>query len=458
MFPTGSSSFPTGSENDMAAKLTNEQCWEVSPSLFGYAATIFYRNHALKRLVRQRFRDRYPYLEMNSMFREKVGSHDGYQIFKEMFRCLVNFNATVRITTVPKDNDKDRVIGCVPFLDMVCQLSFAMDMRKWMRRHGVWLERNGDLHKTLLHQKDISTLDLSTASDLVQKLLIEALWPDHMWKFLKILRPTVFEYELDGEKGYHTPAMYAPMGTGMTFDVMSFTLLALLRNDRSATVFGDDIITKKPEEALKILRDSGLKVNEEKSFISGKFRESCGGYWHDDIGLLTSYDFLYPKDACDEFTIINKMSMIIQADQISSELKELFIHARNKLLSTYPALSFGEATLELDSSCIRGFSRDQFYFEPMKQPQKGCRNGNKEKRDTSFKDWLSSKRQEYQREVTVTLKLVKEATTSGVKICPHVLVVSHLLRGVVDITQKDNTQIYGRVVETFSNRHRGNSG
>lgn len=89
---------------------------------------------------------------------------------------------------------------------------------------------------------------------------------------------------------------FAPMGSAVTFPVQSivFAILALwgvklhegtesnlsnLRKDMERiTVFGDDIIA--PNAAYQtislVLNECGLKVNSDKSFSEGFFRESCG--------------------------------------------------------------------------------------------------------------------------------------------------------------------------------------
>lgn len=355
--PSGASARPFGDEQDIAVKLTELDNWEISPQLVEYATQIVWSNHALKRIVRQRFRERYPYLELNEHFRRKVGVN-GYKIFKEMFKCLLTYNSVSRVETVPKDNNEDRVITCEPLWDMICQLSFMADMRDHMRtRLGYDVNTRGDLHKTLIPH-DVATIDLSKASDFVSWELIRNVWPENMVRFLTILRPEVLFAQLGTEEVYHSLHMFAPMGTGVTFDVMTFSLLALLRGDKSASVFGDDIIVKQEyvNEALQAIEDAGLVVNRAKSFFKGSFRESCGGMYHDDTGYIVSYDIRWPETVVDVVTTINKLSLILAAKQVSFEVEGILARARDDLATTMPRDVFAARSLELSSSCVTGFN------------------------------------------------------------------------------------------------------
>lgn len=355
--PSGASARPNGREENVFVKLMEQDNWEVSPELFDYAFNIVWHNHALKRLVRARFRARYPYLTMNEAFREKHG-HNGYAIFKEQFRCLVTFNAVARVETVPKDNSEDRVITCEPLWSMVCQLSWMRDVREHIRQKlGYDINSRADLHKTLLPHK-VATIDLSKASDFVTWELVRNLWPTNIVGQLAALRPSVVSYKHDGEVCYHPLQMYAPMGNGTTFDVMTLTLLAMLRFDPSASVFGDDIIVKQHsvQRARLALNAAGLVVNDKKSFFEGYFRESCGGMYHDDIGYITSFDVTYPETICDVIAICNKLGLILKAGQISFEMAGMLEEARNSLLGTLPRVVFAVKPLELTASYVTGLT------------------------------------------------------------------------------------------------------
>lgn len=60
---------------------------------------------------------------------------------------------------------------------------------------------------------------------------------------------------------------------------------------RTVSVFGDDIIC--PTDCAKSVTAAlvffGFKLNEEKSFVSGKFRESCGGDYFKGLDMRPHY-------------------------------------------------------------------------------------------------------------------------------------------------------------------------
>lgn len=349
--PSGASAKPY-TYDDIALKLSKLENWEVSPRLFTYAFNIVWSNHALKKLVRTKFREKFPYLTMNEAFREKHG-RNGYAIFREQFKCLVTFRGTSRVETVPKNNSEDRVITCEPLWDMICQLSFMGDMRHTMRTVlGIDIRYRAELHGTLLPHKK-ATIDLKTASDLHHKELIRMIWGP-MWRYLGVLRPEIVE--VGGE--YYPLNMFAPMGTGVTFDVMTVTLLALLRTDRSVSVFGDDIICSEEfaPKAVEILESVNLVVNKEKSFLAGKFKESCGSMYHQDVGYIVSYDIRWPESLCDVITTCNKLKLILQAKQISFHLEGILENHLLLLLETLPRVVFADVELSLSSEVVTGWS------------------------------------------------------------------------------------------------------
>jgi hypothetical protein len=81
------------------------------------------------------------------------------------------------------------------------------------------------------------------------------------------------------------------MGNGFTFELQSlifysaiqavFELCPKLGVDRRCRVYGDDIIVPTPHARplIELLSFLGFKTNEEKSFIDGPFRESCGKHY-----------------------------------------------------------------------------------------------------------------------------------------------------------------------------------
>jgi len=83
---------------------------------------------------------------------------------------------------------------------------------------------------------------------------------------------------------------FSSMGNGYTFELESLIFLAIAiyatggYNGSEVTVYGDDIII--PQSATTRCIDTlnlvGFSVNRSKSFLAGRFFESCGSDWFDN--------------------------------------------------------------------------------------------------------------------------------------------------------------------------------
>jgi hypothetical protein len=150
-----------------------------------------------------------------------------------------------------------------------------------------------DINKKLAKQGSIdgcnATIDLSDASDHIHYDLVKQLLPPQVFRTLDLIRSSHFE--VNGEVRRFN--MISSMGNGFTFSLMTLLLTSLLdvflRTHKTKYipnrdgVFGDDIIlpSEHAAEFCEVLSAFGLKVNLNKSFLTGPFRESCGGdYLH----------------------------------------------------------------------------------------------------------------------------------------------------------------------------------
>jgi len=161
---------------------------------------------------------------------------------------------------------------------------------------------NRDLARRGSARGDLGTLDLSEASDRVHILHVRALchgFPS-LWEGLQATRSTKAEVPALGLSLWSLNK-YASMGSALCFPIeaMVFTTAIFLgleeqlkrplnRKDvlsyrGKVRVYGDDIIV--PVDSVYFVLDSlarlGFKVNVNKSFWRGKFRESCGGDFYD---------------------------------------------------------------------------------------------------------------------------------------------------------------------------------
>jgi hypothetical protein len=147
---------------------------------------------------------------------------------------------------------------------------------------------NGRIAKAASRNRRFATLDMKEASDRLSAKLVSVLFGD-LYKYFDACRAQ--RYYVLGENNsvldedvIHS---YAPMGNATTFPVQSLVFWAICvaslqrqghRQPGAVFVFGDDIEvpTECAQGVIDDLESFGLVVNREKSFIHGRFRESCG--------------------------------------------------------------------------------------------------------------------------------------------------------------------------------------
>lgn len=213
-------------------------------------------------------------------------------------------SGVAKLLVVPKDSTSLRTITAEPVVKQFFQQGLNAKLRIQIKRCRI-LSSCLALSDQSVNQKlaligsrndEYSTLDLSSASDLLSVDTVRNAFHN---------RPVFLQYAFmsrsaDVSSGIATDRnslkKFAGMGNALTFPVQSvtFALLAIcaildqgrieptyrnvLRAARRVRVFGDDIIvdTKSVHSVVDWLTTFGLKVNQKKSFLNGKFKESCG--------------------------------------------------------------------------------------------------------------------------------------------------------------------------------------
>lgn len=341
VFPTGEGATTSHGRKDLYYKLESTRYWECSPQSFPYVARIFYGNTHMKRLVKGKFYElvkeelSWTRAHASAWLYRKNGKR-GFNSFKTMLSYLVTLRDTSRMTTVPKDNSKDRVITCEPLLTMICQLSVMRDMRRALAKAtGLDLTVMQDWHGAKLRMGH-ATIDFKNASNQVWLSVVRDMIPDPLRGILLALRTGVTEY--NGQ--YHHFNMFSPMGCGLTFDVMTLLLLGVSRSfDANATVFGDDVMMKADvaQDFCEFIRKFGFEINTSKTFTEGNFRESCGHFADlTNDTLIKSFDLKRPSNTSEHFAAINKLRVIIDANQVTPSLRRLLLKTWYALLETVP--------------------------------------------------------------------------------------------------------------------------
>lgn len=212
------------------------------------------------------------------------------ELFGSLFAARVKLCTANQITMVPKTAKVHRTIAIEPLLNGYIQKGIDVYLRKRLKRHGLDLgdqESNSALAKlgSLGGRDPYCTIDLSSASDSISIELVRDMLP---WDWFDLLNRTRSpSYESIWGNGHYEK--FVSMGNGFCFplETLIFASLAYAVNkvsrgndplDQGFRVYGDDIVVHQHAALLllEVLKYLGFKHNEDKTFLFGPFRESCG--------------------------------------------------------------------------------------------------------------------------------------------------------------------------------------
>lgn len=192
--------------------------------------------------------------------------------------------------TVPKNSQIDRVACKEPEINMLAQKSVGDYIRAKLLRTGINLNDQTINQKLALEgskHRTLATIDLSSASDSISRMLVSRLLPAGWFVLLDAIRSK--ETCIDGV--WKEPNMFSSMGNGFTFELESLIFYALARScafytgeSGSLSVYGDDIIVPGALAPflINVLGFCGFKTNVKKTHFktSDPFRESCGKHYY----------------------------------------------------------------------------------------------------------------------------------------------------------------------------------
>lgn len=192
---------------------------------------------------------------------------------------------------VAKNAKIDRSIIVEPTLNTLVQKGIGKFLRERLLRFGINLAdqsegRNSNRRRAWRASidDDLMTVDLSSASDTIATELVKQLLPFDWYELLSASRTSYVKHGRDGEP--FELEKFSSMGNGFTFELESLIFYALTCAicevegiPPDVTVYGDDIIAPNViyERLDYVFRECGFEINKEKSYVSGPFRESCGG-------------------------------------------------------------------------------------------------------------------------------------------------------------------------------------
>jgi len=216
--------------------------------------------------------------------------------------AIGSYEPMSRLIDVPKTYTKPRLIAVEPASHMWCQKNIQHYL--YERVAASWIgefidfrsqERNQMMALVGSRDNSFATIDLSAASDRISCRVVGDMFrANHA--LLMALAASRTRYCKIGNEPIEL-RKYATMGNATTFPVQSLIFLAVALSSLATghdadrvtpsklrlysglvSVFGDDIVVPESHarEVVCLLEALGFKVNADKSFLTGPFKESCG--------------------------------------------------------------------------------------------------------------------------------------------------------------------------------------
>lgn len=357
--------------------------WTVTPEACDSFITLIMNTKWLRKLAIRRLRVSDPFWDKIPLVVRDLmkGGEDWKGWLDNTIRESIRTNLLTivpgsRLSAVPKDTEKMRPINVEPLGNVMLQLGYGASIKKQLRdRAGNDLYEGQSDHREMAQDLSYATIDFSGASDTIHCDLVTLLFPKSISKKLMTVRspmvdvgylahdnallslkeyrtlnpnklgPEALAEEIENEK-WMWLHKYASMGNGTTFEVLTTVLLSIARTfDSTARVYGDDVIIRKDVAGLfmEVCEDIGFKVNRDKSFTRGRFRESCGFFYHEFLGEILSFEFDQVVNIQHLVISCNKLYHLIQyysgRDFPSWKFISSILHrARRRLIMMYPEL------------------------------------------------------------------------------------------------------------------------
>lgn len=267
-----------------------------------------------------------------------------------------------RLAQVPKNNEINRLINVEPLLNVGLQKWLGNLLATVLKKAGMDLETGQSLHRRLIRSLDWLTVDFSAASDSYGTGLIDYLFPDFVTEALMKVRSNLYTYREyhevklpSGETREDThdwcerANVYACMGNGTTFPVLTLIVWALGRAISAHTTFayGDDLIVHRSTNIRKLFHCfefCGFTINADKSFTDGLVRESCGAYTREGAELR-SYDIKSCSNLADVIVLCNKLYRYMKWSPWKERWKKLW----ESLVALVPSRYYGPPSCRDDS-------------------------------------------------------------------------------------------------------------
>lgn len=291
------------------------------------------------------------------------------------------FESGNTVVTVPKNAKTDRVIAIEPGVNLWFQKAAGSMIRKRIRRFGVNLntqEVNQQLARDGSIKDHLATVDFSSASDSISRLVVRELLPPIWYDVLSCCRSPV---GIEAGK-IRQWQKFSSMGNGFTFELESLIFLCAaeavkeyLQAEGRIYVHGDDVIL--PAACVEVFSAFsaflGFTVNKEKTHVNSPFRESCGAHYFAGVNCKPVYLKERLRSVSSVFKLANRVRGTAHSHNFGYGCDSRFRRAWHHLFSGVPKplrflvpLGKGDAgfTVNFDEACPArpGFGIEGFQF------------------------------------------------------------------------------------------------
>jgi len=231
--------------------------------------------------------------------------------------------------TVPKNAETDRYCSKQPTGNMMLQKAIGFHIRSALKRVSINLDdqsRNREAARRASITLRDATIDLKSASNSVVCALLKWLLPADWLNEIMVARSPLCRPSPTSP--WVRTEMVGAMGNGFTFELESLVFWALAeavkqisRSRGKVLVFGDDVIA--PVHCIHMImavyQYCGFRINRDKSFWTGTFRESCGGHYDRGLDITPIYIRKPITDTTRIIWFLNKLRAWSEVDGVCDD-------------------------------------------------------------------------------------------------------------------------------------------
>lgn len=232
--------------------------------------------------------------QLLALYRAAISNSDTWALAESdrFERFGVDIASSNRLFFVPKTAEISRTCCTEPLVNMLIQQSIGAFLELCLKRSfKISLDTQPENNRRLARRGSIDgsfgTIDLRSASDSISWALVQRICPPRLLGWLTEAR---CERTILPDGSERPLNMISTMGNGFTFPLQTVIFACVVRSvyqlmglsssspETDFGVFGDDIIVRREayDFVCRCLRNLGFQVNDDKSFNTGAFRESCG--------------------------------------------------------------------------------------------------------------------------------------------------------------------------------------